>query len=43
VRAFKGGNVQQENFIITAPALYVTGHSEAEIFGSVVWLAMQAK
>jgi cytolysin-activating lysine-acyltransferase len=34
--------MQIGNLIITAPALYATGHSEAEIFGSVVWLAMQA-
>ena len=35
--------MQIGNLIITAPALYPTGHSEAGIFGSVVWLAMQAK
>ncbi len=28
--------------MITAPALNAPGHSEAEIFGSIVWLAMQA-
>jgi hemolysin-activating ACP:hemolysin acyltransferase len=35
--------MQYENLIITAPALNASGHSEAEIFGSIVWLAMQAK
>jgi cytolysin-activating lysine-acyltransferase len=35
--------MQYGNLIITAPALNVSGHSEAEIFGSIVWLAMQAK
>jgi cytolysin-activating lysine-acyltransferase len=34
--------MQYGNLIITAPALNAPGHSEAEIFGSIVWLAMQA-
>lgn len=35
--------MQYGNLIMTAPALNAPGHSEAEIFGSIVWLAMQAK
>jgi cytolysin-activating lysine-acyltransferase len=35
--------MRHRNLIMTAPALDACGHSEAEIFGSVVWLAMQAK
>jgi cytolysin-activating lysine-acyltransferase len=35
--------MQSGNLIITAPALNASGHSETEIFGSIVWLAMQAK
>lgn len=35
--------MQHGNLIITAPALSASAHSEAEIFGSVVWLALQAK
>jgi cytolysin-activating lysine-acyltransferase len=31
------------NLIMTAPALCASELSEAEIFGSIVWLAMQAK
>jgi cytolysin-activating lysine-acyltransferase len=34
--------MQYGNLIITAPALNAPGQSEAEIFGSIVWLAMQA-
>jgi cytolysin-activating lysine-acyltransferase len=34
--------MQYGNLIITAPVLDAPGHSEAEIFGSIVWLAMQA-
>ncbi|WP_310610199.1 toxin-activating lysine-acyltransferase [Limnohabitans sp.] len=34
--------MQYRNLIITAPALHASGHSEAEIFGSIVWLALQA-
>ena len=34
--------MQHGNLVITAPALNAPGHSEAEIFGSIVWLAMQA-
>jgi cytolysin-activating lysine-acyltransferase len=33
--------MQYGNLIITALALNAPGHSEAEIFGSIVWLAMQ--
>lgn len=35
--------MQHGNLRITAPALFATVHSESEIFGSAVWLAMQAK
>lgn len=35
--------MQYGNLIIAAPALNASGNSEAEIFGSIVWLAMQAK
>jgi hemolysin-activating ACP:hemolysin acyltransferase len=31
--------MQYGNLIMTAPALNASGHSEAEIFGSIVWLA----
>lgn len=34
--------MQYGNLIITAPGLNAPRHSEAEIFGSIVWLAMQA-
>ena len=34
--------MQYGNLIITAPAMNAPGHSEAEIFGSIVWLAIQA-
>jgi cytolysin-activating lysine-acyltransferase len=35
--------MQYGNLIITAPALNASGHSEAEIFGCVVWLWMNSK
>jgi cytolysin-activating lysine-acyltransferase len=35
--------MQHGNLIMTAPALHASGHSEAEVFGSVVWLWMNAK
>ena len=35
--------MQNGNLNVIAPAVYESTHSEAEIFGSVVWLAMQAK
>lgn len=35
--------MQYRNLIVTAPALYASNHSEAEIFGSVAWVAMHAK
>jgi len=35
--------MQHGNLIITAPALNAPGYSEAEIFGSVVWLWMNSK
>ncbi len=35
--------MQHGNLIITAPALNASEHSEAEIFGSAVWLWMNAK
>ena len=35
--------MQYGNLIITAPALNASEHSEAEIFGSIVWLWMHSK
>ena len=35
--------MQYGNLIITAPALNASGHSEAEIFGSAVWLWMNSQ
>jgi cytolysin-activating lysine-acyltransferase len=35
--------MQYRNLIVTAPSLYASNHSEAEIFGSVAWIAMHAK
>lgn len=35
--------MQHGNLTLIAPALSSHGHSEAEIFGSIAWLAMQSK
>jgi cytolysin-activating lysine-acyltransferase len=35
--------MQNGDLVIIAPGLNAPGHSEAEIFGSIVWLAMHAK